>query len=59
LALEYAGLVVDPTSQTLRRLRARPLKKLRHDRVYTLVGSESPSGVRRVGEREESRAGGR
>lgn len=55
IALECAGLVVDPSNQTLRRLRARSLKKVRDDRVYTRVANERPSGVRDVGEREERR----
>lgn len=55
MALEYAGLVVDPSNQTLRRLRARSLKKVRDDRVYTWVVNEKPSGVRDVGEREKQR----
>jgi clan AA aspartic protease len=33
MALEYAGFVVDPSSQTLRRLGARALKKARPDRL--------------------------
>jgi clan AA aspartic protease len=32
MALEYAGFVVDPSSQTLRRLGTRSLKKARPDR---------------------------
>jgi clan AA aspartic protease len=59
MALEYAGFVVDPTSQTLRRLRARLLKKVRLDRVYTRLAVEKLSRVCHVGEREEAGAGGR
>ena len=39
MALEYAGFVVDPSSQTLRRLGARSLKKARTDRLS--VGSSA------------------
>lgn len=39
MALEYAGFVVDPSSQTLRRLGARSLKKARPDRLS--VGSSA------------------
>lgn len=35
IALECAGLVVDPSSQTLRRLPTRSLKKAGHEHVST------------------------